>query len=91
VAAREQLSRTASENRFETGGEIEMLMLVLTWIGIALGTTLLLLMALGPVIVEMDGWFAHRRRDRKRVNAAAPAASAVSAVKVAAPRPLLHG
>lgn len=65
-----------------------MLMLVLTWIGIALGTTLLLLMALGPVIVEMDGWFAHRRRDRRRAKAAAPAPAPVTKV---APRPVLHG
>jgi hypothetical protein len=67
-----------------------MLMLVLTWIGIALGTTLLLLMALGPVIVEMDGWFAQRRqdgrRDRRPVKAAAPAP-----VTKVAPRPVLHG
>ena len=63
-----------------------MLMLVLTWIGIALGTTLLLLMALGPVIVEMDSWFSHRRRDRRHAKATAPA----PATKVA-PRPVLHG
>ncbi|MET0235844.1 MAG: hypothetical protein ABW224_14460 [Kibdelosporangium sp.] len=60
-----------------------MLMLVLTWIGIAIAATLLLLMALGPVIVELDNWFAQRRRDRRPVQAAAP-------IKVA-PRPVLHG
>jgi hypothetical protein len=65
-----------------------MLMLVLTWIGIALGTTLLLLMALGPVIVEMDGWFTQRRQDRRRAKAAAPAHAPVTKV---APRPVLHG
>ena len=43
-----------------------MFALVMTWIGIAVGTTLLLLMALGPVIVELDGWLAQRRRDRRR-------------------------
>jgi hypothetical protein len=43
-----------------------MFALVLTWAGIAVGTTLLLLMALGPAIVELDGWLAARRRDRRR-------------------------
>ncbi|MEV4311332.1 hypothetical protein [Actinocrispum sp. NPDC049592] len=43
-----------------------MFALVMTWIGIAVATTLLLLMALGPVIVELDGWLAQRRRDRRR-------------------------
>ena len=47
-----------------------MLMLVLTWIGIAVGTTMLLLMALGPAIVELDGMIAHRRRTRRRAQAA---------------------
>jgi hypothetical protein len=59
-----------------------MLMLVLTWVGIAIGTTLLLLMALGPVIVEMDGWFSHRRRAKATVP--------TPATKVA-PVPVLHG
>ena len=63
-----------------------MVALVLTWIGIALGTTLLLLMALGPVIVEMDSWFAQRRRDRRRAKAVV-----ASATKAVAPRPVLHG
>jgi hypothetical protein len=62
-----------------------MITLVLTWAGIALGTTLLLLMALGPVIVEMDSWFSQRRRDRKRAKAAAPGN------RVVASRPVLHG
>jgi hypothetical protein len=48
-----------------------MFALVLTWIGIVLGTTLLLLMALGPVIVELDGWLAQRARDRRRAKATA--------------------
>jgi hypothetical protein len=48
-----------------------MLMLVLTWIGIAVGTTMLLLMALGPAIVELDGMLDQRRRDRRRAQAKA--------------------
>jgi hypothetical protein len=44
-----------------------MFTLIITWIGIALGTTLLLLMALGPVIVELDSWLASRRRTRRRL------------------------
>lgn len=43
-----------------------MFALVLTWIGIVLGTALLLLMALGPVIVEFDSWLAQRARARRR-------------------------
>ncbi|MET0133870.1 MAG: hypothetical protein ABW215_09785 [Kibdelosporangium sp.] len=43
-----------------------MLMLVLTWTGMVLGVTLLLLMALGPVIVELDSWLSQRKRDRRR-------------------------
>ena len=62
-----------------------MLMLVLTWIGIVLGTTLLLLMALGPALVELDSLLEQRRRDRKRAETAAPTAARV------APRPVLHG
>ena len=46
-----------------------MFTLLLTWAGIAVGTTLLLLMALGPVIVELDSWLATRRRTRRRANA----------------------
>jgi hypothetical protein len=42
-----------------------MFALVMTWIGIVLGTAVLLLMALGPVIVEMDSWFAARKQARR--------------------------
>jgi hypothetical protein len=51
-----------------------MLMLVLTWIGIAVGATMLLLMALGPIIVELDSLVAQRRRDRRRAQTAQPTA-----------------
>jgi hypothetical protein len=66
-----------------------MLMLVLTWIGIALGTTLLLLMALGPAIVEMDGWFAQRRRDRARDRTAARQAAKSTVNRPVVSRPAL--
>jgi hypothetical protein len=63
-----------------------MFALVLTWIGIAVGTSLLLLMALGPVIVELDGWLSQRRRDRRRaaMRAARPAAAPVNHMAKAA-------
>lgn len=48
-----------------------MLLTVLTWIGVALGATLLLLMALGPSIVELDGWLAEHKRDRRQAKVAA--------------------
>lgn len=48
-----------------------MLLSVLTWIGVALGATVLLLMALGPSIIELDGWFAERKRDRKQAKVVA--------------------
>jgi hypothetical protein len=59
-----------------------MLMLLLTWIGIVLGTTLLLLMALGPVIVELDGWLAQRKLDKRpaKVKDRKPATKVVPAV-----------
>jgi hypothetical protein len=63
------------ETGFEASGEIEMLMLVLTWIGMVLGVTLLMLMALGPVIVELDGWLARRKQDGRRAKAATTTAT----------------
>lgn len=51
-------------------------MLILTWIGAVLGLGLLLLMALGPVIVEVDSWWYERRHERRRrVNAAVGSAA----------------
>jgi hypothetical protein len=52
-----------------------MLEAILVWTGAVLGITVLLLMALGPVIVEVDSWFyerKHARRVRKAARAAAP-------------------
>ncbi|MGB3439917.1 MAG: hypothetical protein WBA97_14310 [Actinophytocola sp.] len=45
-----------------------MLQAVLVWSGAVLAIGLLLVMALGPVIVEIDSWF-ERRRDKKRIAA----------------------
>ncbi|TCO64501.1 hypothetical protein [Actinocrispum wychmicini] len=58
-----------------------MFTLLLTWAGIAVGTTLLLLMALGPVIVELDGWLAARRRARREEVRTSPAVAARPAVQ----------
>ncbi|RSM64003.1 hypothetical protein DMH04_52050 [Kibdelosporangium aridum] len=60
-----------------------MVTLVLTWIGAVLGITIVLVMALGPVIVELDGWLAQRRRERARKVVTEPKQ------KVAA-RPVFH-
>ncbi|ALG05661.1 hypothetical protein [Kibdelosporangium phytohabitans] len=66
-----------------------MMALVLTWIGAVVGVTLVLLMALGPVIVELDGWLAQRRRDRHRKVVAQKLAMKKAAATVAA-RPVFH-
>ncbi|ONI72660.1 hypothetical protein ALI144C_42340 [Actinosynnema sp. ALI-1.44] len=66
-----------------------MVALVLTWIGAVVGVTLVLLMALGPVIVELDGWLAQRRRVRHRKVAEQKLATKKAAATVAA-RPVFH-
>jgi hypothetical protein len=43
-----------------------MLMLLLTWTGAVLGLTVLLLLALGPVIVEIDARLYEKRRLSRR-------------------------
>jgi hypothetical protein len=42
-----------------------MLQAVLVWAGAVLAVGLLLVMALGPVIVEVDSWWHERRRTRR--------------------------
>lgn len=42
-----------------------MLEAILVWSGAVLGFALLLLMALGPVIVEVDSWWYERRHARR--------------------------
>jgi hypothetical protein len=46
-----------------------MLMLILTWIGAVLGLSLLLIMALGPVIVEIDAKLYERKHEQRRARA----------------------
>lgn len=52
-----------------------MLQAVLMWVGAVLAVGLLLVMALGPVIVELDSWWFEKRHNRRaRRNAEARAA-----------------
>jgi hypothetical protein len=44
-----------------------MLQAVLVWAGAVLAIGLLLVMALGPVIVELDSWWYERRHNKKTV------------------------
>ncbi len=62
-----------------------MLQAVLVWVGAVLAVVLLLVMALGPVIVELDSWWFERRHNRKVRKAAARTAEARSAQRVAQP------
>jgi hypothetical protein len=55
-----------------------MLQAVLVWTGAVLALGLLLVMALGPVIVEVDSWWYERRHNRR-------VRKAVLAKKAAAP------
>jgi hypothetical protein len=43
-----------------------MLQAILVWVGAVLAIGLLSVMALGPVIVEVDWWWFERRHDRRR-------------------------
>lgn len=47
-----------------------MLEAILVWTGAVLGISVLLLMALGPVIVEVDSWFYERKHARRARKAA---------------------
>jgi len=53
----------------------EMVQAVLVWSGIAVAFVVLLLMALGPVIVEIDSWWYERRHNRRRRRARKRAAA----------------
>jgi hypothetical protein len=46
---------------------------IAVWAGVAVALGLLLVMALGPVIVEADSWWFERRHVRRRQRAARPA------------------
>ena len=52
-----------------------MLQAILVWIGAVLAIVVLLLMAIGPVIVEVDSWW-YARRHRRRARKASPRAVA---------------
>jgi hypothetical protein len=54
-----------------------MVQAILVWSGAVLAIVVLLLMALGPVIVEIDSWWYERRHNRRtpRRTAVAPAAA----------------
>jgi len=64
-----------------------MLQAILVWSGAVLAIGLLLLMALGPVIVEVDSWWYERKHDRQAAKAARKesAAAAPTARRVAHP------
>jgi hypothetical protein len=53
-----------------------MVQAVLMWVGAVLAIGLLLVMALGPVIVELDAWWYGRRRNRGAARARTDAAQA---------------
>lgn len=50
-----------------------MLQAILVWSGAVLAIAVLLLMAVGPVIVELDSWWYARRHKRRQRKAAAVA------------------
>jgi uncharacterized Tic20 family protein len=52
-----------------------MLEAIMVWVGAVLGFVLLLVMALGPVIVELDSWWYERKHNRRIRKATKPAAA----------------
>lgn len=62
-----------------------MLEAILVWMGAVLGFVILLVMALGPVIVEVDSWWYERKHNR-RIRKAEKAAAEKTAAAMAAPR-----
>jgi hypothetical protein len=62
-----------------------MLQAILIWSGAVLGLVVLLIMALGPVIVEVDSWWYERKHNR-RARKAAKAKAEAAATAAAAPR-----
>jgi hypothetical protein len=52
-----------------------MLQAILVWTGAVVALALLLVMALGPVIVEVDSWW-YERKLKRRARKAAPAKKA---------------
>jgi hypothetical protein len=60
-----------------------MLEAILIWTGAVLGISVVLLMALGPVIVEVDSWFYERKLARRARKAAKARAAAQPARELA--------
>ncbi|HEY0447818.1 hypothetical protein [Actinophytocola sp.] len=58
-----------------------MLQAILVWSGAVLAIVVLLLMALGPVIVEADSWWYERKHNRKLAKKAAKAPAAAVAAR----------
>jgi hypothetical protein len=55
-----------------------MLEAILIWSGAVVGMVVLLLMALGPVIVEVDSWWYERKQNREARKVSKPAPSAAA-------------
>lgn len=62
-----------------------MLAIAATWTAVVLGLGIMLIMAVGPALSGLDGWFAERRTARSVRSAARRAASTSSHVRPAAP------
>ena len=62
-----------------------MLQAVLVWVGAVLAVGLLLVMALGPVIVELDSWWFEKRHNRRARKAAERNAEARTARQLPQP------
>jgi hypothetical protein len=60
-----------------------MLQAILVWTGAVLALGLLLLMALGPVIVEVDSWWYERKHNRRVRKAAVAKRAAAPARELA--------
>jgi hypothetical protein len=55
-----------------------MIALFATWTGLVLGVSLLLVMALGPLIVSVDSYFYDRKNERQHLSAYQASADRVS-------------
>jgi hypothetical protein len=64
-----------------------MLQAILVWSGAVLGLVVLLMVALGPVIVEVDSWWYERQHNRRRRAHSAAAAEATGSVRHGAAQP----
>jgi hypothetical protein len=62
-----------------------MLQAILVWSGAVVAIVVLLLMALGPVIVEVDSWWYARRHERRRAKRATRTAPSVPSAQPARP------